>query len=198
MCSILVYPFTDQKLEHLIEEAKNNRVWNDENYDRRPQAGNEMNNIASIKASLPTINNQFDEKKKDFKNRKDVINKSILRAIKKFFTNWFRQEYPQPRFRKEMKRLDYFRVTLSNFILQFQSYFSHILFPTNAENSDIDIQTIFCCLIGEKKMKLLGMKQNSRLHHFTISFIEDFQQSCKSYSHSAYERLVNNPIFKVL
>ena len=52
----------------------------------------------------------------ELKNRRDVINKSILRAIKRYFTNEFRVFYEYKRFKVRGKMLDHFEESLKQFV----------------------------------------------------------------------------------
>ena len=52
-------------------------------------------------------------KRQKLKNRSDVVNKSLLRAIKKYFVNIFKEEFPQSRFRSALKWARQFYGSLS-------------------------------------------------------------------------------------
>jgi hypothetical protein len=49
------------------------------------------------------------------KYRKDVVNKIIIRTIKKLFSLKFKSEHPQPRFRSKSKQLRFFYESLRKF-----------------------------------------------------------------------------------
>ena len=49
------------------------------------------------------------------KDRRDVVNKSLIRAIKKFFCLKFKSEHPQPRFRTQYKRAKHFEYSIQVF-----------------------------------------------------------------------------------
>ena len=54
-------------------------------------------------------------KKKELKNRHDVINKSILRAIKRYLIYVFKTHHAYKRFKYRNKMLDYFNSSLTKF-----------------------------------------------------------------------------------
>lgn len=54
-----------------------------------------------------------------FRDRKDVVHKSILRALRKFFRNEFVVQHPQPRFRGAQRATDYFENSLNAYMKKF-------------------------------------------------------------------------------
>mmetsp|Transcript_1698 Transcript_1698/g.1493 ORF Transcript_1698/g.1493 Transcript_1698/m.1493 type:complete len:319 (-) Transcript_1698:30-986(-) len=166
--------------------------------------------------------NSNEEKRGKFKDRDDVVNKTILRTIRRFFVSNYKEEYPQIRFRAANKRMFYFYNTL---IL----YVSQLL--RKLEGSDISENTTECmkklknkgfsnynkALFTRQKVflnqeiletvRLIGYLANKnymqeiekvmRVEETTdlLTFIELFKKCCSAYTHSLFNKLIKNVYF---
>lgn len=95
-----------------------------------------------ISELFPKDNNLF-KKTSSLKNRNDVVNKSILRALKRFFVNWFRREYHQPRYRNADRRTECFNSSICEFTKSFHPRSVIIKSQSGVNEYDIAVEDIF-------------------------------------------------------
>ena len=81
----------------------------------RDQADSSETSIESMLQDLVSLTRT--NIKRELKNRSDVINKSILRAIKRFFAKEFRSFHAYRRLTYRNKALDHFQVSLKQFAI---------------------------------------------------------------------------------
>ena len=127
------------------------------------------------------------ETKCELKNRRDVINKTLIRAIKRFFANSFRSMFPPKRFRIKSKRLWNLKQTLAQFTK---------IYSWNLKHSELYL--LFGYLLEAKNFSLTTKKKSIDEVIEARQFTSEFIKWCMSYSHAHFETVSSHRLFKEL
>ena len=122
--------------------------------------------------------------KKELKNRHDVINKSILRAIKRYLFHVFKTHHAYKRFKDRNKKLDYFKSSLTKFAETYKYLCSasemYMLFGYLLDANIFSEVLARDCIIESKDI---------------ASFSEAFSNCWIHYSHKKFEEITSNENF---
>ena len=133
------------------------------------------------------INSNRCETKRELKNRKDIINKTLIRAIKRFFANSFRSMFPPKRFRWQYKRLKYLKETLS----EFSGIYAWNL--TQAE-----LYVLLGYLLDTKNFSRTISKPAIEEVAEAKQFAAAFNKCSSTYSHADFEAVSSHRFFREL
>ena len=137
------------------------------------------------KTLIDLLSSKRDTPKCELKNRRDVINKSILRAIKKQIAKEFKSFHPYRRFRELRNKIAYFKTSLTNMA----KFYSHLY-------SASEIYELFGLLVD---YKFFSFVQKEEYENIEIKRFSEIYSSCwVQYSHSKFENIVASPYFKIL
>ena len=123
----------------------------------------------------------------ELKNRRDVINKTIMRAVRRYFIKEFRGYFPHKRFRNYRRKLKHLDLILKEYSCLYrwtlQSSELYLLFGYLLESKHFSNITK-ACMAGH----IMEIKQ----------FCLMFNKCWVSYSHSAFESIIKSKYFKTL
>lgn len=154
--------------------------------------------FASERISKSISGNKKIKNERTFRDRKDVVNKSILRAIRKFFCIEFRQEFPQPRFRNMQKSITYYEESLDEYLRKYESFIPDILTSDGVDSRNTIVKVIIGNTINHQLMQKVKVVKRQKYSSELMQFIEDYDRCCKQYSHAAYCAVRTSPYFKIL
>ena len=123
-------------------------------------------------------------KKKELKNRHDVINKSILRAIKRYLFHVFKTHHVYKRFKDRDKKLDYFDTSL----IKFAKIYKHLY-------STSEMYILFGYLFDAKMFNEVLNRDNKSESKDIAEFTEVFNDCWIHYSHKKFEEIIVNANF---
>lgn len=130
------------------------------------------------------------------KNRRDVVNKSLIRAIKKLFSLKFKDEHHQPRFRTSYKCLKHFETTLTEFtqfLLESASQSERgVIWPVSKIQQITDT---LGAIVNYKLLLKLKKYNKQELSKGVRTFISLLNKCCKNYTHKIFEKVVEHGIF---
>ena len=144
----------------------------------------EENSIQKILIDL--LSSKRDTPKCELKDRRDVINKSILRAIKKQIAQEFKSFHPYQRFKDLRNKIAHFKTSLTNMA----KFYSHLY-------SASEIYELFGFLVDYEFFSFV--QKEEEYEHIEIKRFSEIYSSCwVQYSHSKFENIVTSPYFKIL
>lgn len=136
-------------------------------------------------------------KRNGLKNRRDVVNKSLLRAIRRFFMVEWNKSKPTLRTKFEFKRSSLFQESVRDLVSKLTESCSEPRLveaqikslSTDDEKSFKELHKIIGWFINrEDYMKALSPRkvdENNRIQQF----LKQFDKCCRSYSHLQFEEL---------
>ena len=136
---------------------------------------------------LDIINTRRCDTKRELKNRKDVVNKTLIRAVKRFFANLFRRMFPPKRFRNQSLKFKHLKKTL----LEFSG-----IYTWNLKHSQAFVLLGF--LLDAKNFSQLTKKQAIEEVEEVREFAAKFNKCCSSYSHFEFETVSRHRFFRNL
>ena len=123
-------------------------------------------------------------KKKELKNRHDVINKSILRAIKRYLVHVFKTHHVYRRFKERNKKLDYFDTSLTKFVTTYKHLYS-----------TSEMYILFGYLFDAKMFNEVLNRVYKPESKDIAEFTEVFNDCWIHYSHKKFEEIIVNENF---
>ena len=136
---------------------------------------------------LDIINTRRCDTKRELKNRKDVVNKTLIRAVKRFFADSFRRMFPPKRFRNQSLKLKNLKKTLIKF---------SGIYTWNLKHSQAFVLLGF--LLNAKHFSWLIKNQAIEEVEEARNFAAEFNKCCLSYSHLEFETVTCHRFFKIL
>jgi hypothetical protein len=125
-----------------------------------------------------------------------VVNKSLLRAVRKLFAIKFREEFPKRRYRALSKRVVNFNQNLDE---MFTDILSNAVDSCQPE-SQRSVQVVLKEVIGQFVYPTLHNQSlkaaHKRLSSEASKFIRLFDNCCKYYSHREFVKVTSTRIFK--
>lgn len=137
--------------------------------------------------------------RKCLKDRKDVVYKTLLRSIRRFFHLKFKQEFPKKRYRSSERRIEHFQNSLRQFVTE--------LYQNSAQlqavlEEDSILCSNLCHIIGEFIHPFMNRQAvhqyKRRISQPAQMFLSKFSKCCQSYSHYALDELVENEFFRLV
>ena len=122
----------------------------------------------------------------ELKNRRDVVNKSILRAIKKQITQEFKSFHSNQRIKSLYRKIKYFKTSLVNMAETFTNLFDKS-----------ELYVLFGFLVNFDFFSQIQKEENSIFTDIK-RFWEIFSNCWVQYSHTKFEFIVASPYFKIL
>ena len=131
-----------------------------------------------------SASNKKYRKRQKLKDRSDVVNKSLLRAIKKYFVNIFKEEFPQSRFKSVIKWAWQFFDSIQSLMKRLDS---------NLRPSQLaQILGVFINnALFERSWRILNLQIDENVMHF----LDEYLKCWNSYSHISFDRLKRNSLF---
>ena len=136
---------------------------------------------------LDIVNTNRCETRRELKNRKDVINKTLIRAIKRFFSNSFRSMFPPKRFRRQSKRLKYLEQSLYEF---------SGIYAWNLKQSELYV--LLGYLLDTKNFSRTTSKPTIEEVVEAKQCAAAFNKCCSTYSHADFEAVSSHRFFREL
>jgi hypothetical protein len=134
-----------------------------------------------------------------FKDRNDVVNKTILRTIRKFARTKYKADYQRTRYRIEMKILAYFDNWVEDLTTKIQEVFTSSGYYSESEELNFDeIKLILANFVNPRLAKkavevsLLSSDQNIQ------KFLNIFNKWWTNYTHTGFEELLETHHFKAI
>lgn len=194
----------------------------------------------SMSSSEKTFEDSFEKKEFDniskflwcnhratWKCKNDVLNKSLLRTVRKFFFIRVHHYHPQPRFRNKIKRMKYFDLTLrrvweneridaifpnerSLFPRLCQTIHTHSATPILRSRDTLNAEQKDSSLNIEPLHQYVGFMANPKLMEGSnklsevyvdeslLKFMHLYHLCCRSYSNSMFETLCENKHFRIV
>jgi hypothetical protein len=150
--------------------------------------------VLSVRNSeiFPTFEEFLEIKESNLlKNRKDVVNKSILRAIKRLFTLKFKQEYYIPRFRCQKKKRAKLLDSMTRFHGSLIPQIDNRMYLPEIQHT----LELIILILDVSKNKKLSPKAGINFNKHAWEFYLKFEDCCRLYSHEKFQNLIENPLF---
>ena len=134
-------------------------------------------------------------------DRRDIINKTILRSIRKYFRKQFARDFAQPRFNSIIKRAQSFTNCLESFVTTMCAD------SLQAANNDFEkyfeelsqyIEVIGRVINNKLYSKAVLIDEGQHNDHVICSFAAMFNDWCLNYSHNKFEEIVASDSFAKL
>ena len=123
----------------------------------------------------------------ELKNRRDVLNKSILRAIKRQIMSEFKSYHVYKQLKTRNRALDHFKDSLNKFTRVFMN-----------TNNFSETYNLFGYLFDFQKFTEIMNRDNESQHDEIATFAADFNDWWTYYTHKKFENIISNHHFKVL
>ena len=151
----------------------------------------------TIEKKSHQLNRDSEEEHKstDVKERKDVINKTLLRSIRRFFHFKFKNEYKRSRFRSTEKRIIQFQITLRQFL---DTLIEGLPTADWTDQTFDDIRQILGTFVNPLMNKKSNIRERHIISNDVRNFLKKFEICCKSYTHIALEELCDDKYFGIV
>lgn len=142
-----------------------------------------------------TVNSDYSQ----LKNRKDVVFKTLLRAIRRFFSLKYRDIYPRKRYRLAESKARYFNQCIKSFVQQIIEQSEN---STIGSDQGVIEATTLSYLMGEfinpSLNKSMMSIYNIEVDPSIKKFSRTFASCCKSYSHNLFDEVIHTKTFRML
>ena len=123
----------------------------------------------------------------ELKNRRDVLNKSILRAVKRQIMSEFKSYHVYKQLKTRNRALDHFKDSLNKFTRVFMN-----------TNNFSETYNLFGYLFDYRKFTEIINRDHESHYDEIATFAADFNDWWTYYTHKKFEHVISNHHFKVL